>query len=592
MSTTDDVDQDEVVSRSVAEGDMIVEWDVPIVMDDGIVLRADVYRPRAQGSYPTLMSHGPYGKGLSWADAAYRVQWESLIAEHPDVLEGSSGKYQSWETVDPEKWVPYGYAIVRIDSRGAGRSPGFLDPWSRRETQDFHDCIEWAAEQPWSNGKVGLAGISYFAYNQWLVAATHPRHLAAICPWEGLGDWYRDATRHGGVPTSFLANWIEKQLAIVQHGMGDRGGRNENSGELAAGPPTLSDEELVANRIDLRSVLYENELDAEFARERSVNWSEIDLPLLSAVNWGGQGLHPRGGYAGFTESASSQKWLEVHGLEHWTLFYTSYGLELQRRFFDHFLKGDDNGWGEQPPVLLQIRHVDRFEQRAEHEWPLARTRWTKLYLDVESGLLSQDEPAGSASRAFEAIDEKLVFLTDPFETETEITGPLAAKLFVGSSTSDADIFLVVHLISPDGREITFAGAVDAHTPVGQGWLRASHRKLDPVRTKPWQPYHPHDEIEPLTPGETYEVDVEIIPTCIVIPADHRLGLSVRGSDYVFEGNLTEGTHADTWGHQLTGCGPFVHNDPVTRPLDLYGGTTTIHSGGSTPSFVLLPVIDR
>ena len=118
---------------------------------------------------------------------------------HPDVPTGSTNKYQCWEVVDPEKWVPDGYVVIRVDSRGAGRSPGVIDIWSLREAQDLAQCVEWAGVQPWSNGKVGLNGISYYAENQWQCAALQPKHLAAICLWEGAADFYRDMAHHGGI---------------------------------------------------------------------------------------------------------------------------------------------------------------------------------------------------------------------------------------------------------------------------------------------------------------------------------------------------------------------------------------------------------
>jgi len=579
-----------VVSRSVVDGPILVEWDVPVVMDDGVVLRADVFRPAGEGRFPVLMSSGPYGKGLTWTTGVYQAQWASLVAGHPDVLEGSSGKYQNWETADPERWVPWGYALVRVDSRGAGRSPGFLDPQAPRSIQDFHDCIEWAAAQPWCSGKVGLAGISYYAVSQWLVAGTRPPHLAAICPWEGAGDQYRDSTCHGGIPSTFRINWMERQLAYVQHGVGERGRRNPNNGELASGPPTLTDDQLKTNRRDVREAMLAHPLYDQFWRDRAVDWSRIEVPLLTAANWGGQGLHPRGSYAAFESAGSRQRWLEVHGLEHWTHFYTAYGVSLQKRFFDHFLKGDDNGWPDQPPVLLQVRHVDRFEPRAEQEWPLARTQWTPLYLDLDAGRLRWDRPGPAATGSFPALTGKITLLTDPFERDTEFTGPAAATLFAASSTTDADLFVVLHLIDPDGDEVTFPGALDPHTPIGQGWLRASHRRLDPARSRPWQPYHPHDAVEPLTPGQAYELAVEIIPTSIVVPAGHRLGVSIRGSDYEYQGDLGDGADLATFANTMRGCGPFLHNDPATRPPAIYGGTTTIHAGPDHPTHILLPLI--
>src|SRR5215510_5693725 len=177
---------------------MQIDWDAPIVMDDGVLLRADVFRPLGDGKYPAILSYGPYGKGLAFQEG-YQANWTRLTKAAPEVLLGSSNKYQCWELVDPEKWVPDGYACVRIDSRGAGRSPGVIDVWSPREAQDLYACIEWAAAQPWSSGKVGLSGISYYAMNQWQVAALEPPHLAAMCAWEGAADWYRDSTHHGGI---------------------------------------------------------------------------------------------------------------------------------------------------------------------------------------------------------------------------------------------------------------------------------------------------------------------------------------------------------------------------------------------------------
>src|SRR3989337_2365729 len=170
--------------KSEVRDGMKIDWDVPIAMDDGLVLRADVYRPVAEGKYPALVSYGPYGKGLAFQEG-YKTAWEIMARDNPDAVAGTSNKYQSWELVDPEKWVPDGYVCVRVDSRGAGRSPGKLDPFSPRETSDLAACIEWAASQPWSTGRVGLNGISYYAMNQWHVASRAPRGLTAMCAWEG-----------------------------------------------------------------------------------------------------------------------------------------------------------------------------------------------------------------------------------------------------------------------------------------------------------------------------------------------------------------------------------------------------------------------
>lgn len=568
---------------------MRIDWDVPITMDDGVVLRADVFRPSADGRYPVIVTYGPYGKWLHFEDL-YTDQWRRMAAEHPDVVAGSTNAYQNWEAVDPEKWVPDGYVCVRVDSRGAGRSPGFLDVWSARETKDIYLCIEWAAGQPWSTGKIGMNGISYYAMNQWQVAALQPPHLAALCVWEGAADYYRDLSHHGGILCAFGRAWFPSQVVRVQHGRGTRGYRSRMTGDWVSGPPTLTEEELGANRSDFYEDCWKHPMaTAAYWRSRMPDWSRVTTPLFSAGNWGGQGLHPRGNFEGFVRAASPEKWLEVHGIEHWTHFYTDYGVALQKKFFGHFLKGEDTGWARQPRVVLQVRHpVERFVERHENEWPLARTQWTTLYLQPGDLGLVREPITRDGRVSYHALGEGVTFLTPPLDAETEITGPIAAKLFVSSETTDADLFLIVRVFTPNMKEVTFQGALDPHTPIAQGWLRASHRKLDPTLTLPYRPYHTHDERQPLVPGQVYELDVEVWPTSIVVPAGHRLALTVRGRDYEYPGGAAAGL--GTLGAVFTGVGPFQHDDPRDRPPEIFGKTVTLHCGPRQPSQVLLPVI--
>src|SRR5499427_10672367 len=377
-------------TKSEIRDGMRIEWDAPIPMEDAVVLRADVFRPLAEGRHPVILSYGPYAKGLAFQEG-YKSAWLRLTTAFPDFAQGSSNKYQNWELVDPEIWVPDGYAIVRVDSRGAGRSPGHLDVWSPREAKDLHDCVEWAGTQPWSNGKVGINGISYYAMNQWHVAPLKPPHLAALCAWEGSSDYYRELARHGGILCDFLTSWSERQVDSVQHGVGERGARSMVTGEPVAGPPTLSEAELTENRADADGDALRHPLIDEHYISRLPKFEDIEAPLLSAANWGGMGLHPRGNFEGYMRAGSKQKWLEVHGDTHFTLFYGTYGQTLQKKFYDHFLKGLDNGWDKQPKVMLHIRHPgEKFVARAENEWPLARTAWTKFYLDPSGGGLGRE----------------------------------------------------------------------------------------------------------------------------------------------------------------------------------------------------------
>ena len=443
--------------------------------------------------------------------------------------------------------------------------------------------------QPWSNGKVGLSGVSYYGINQWHVASLQPPHLAAMCIWEGAADWYRDMTHHGGILSTFWANWYDMQVKTVQYGLGERGPRSKVSGLLVCGDETLSDDELARNRCSFGDEILAHPLDDEYHKARSPLWDKVTVPFLSAANWGGQGLHPRGNFEGFLRAASREKWLEAHGLEHWTHFYTDYGRELQRRFFDFYLKGERNGWDEEPKVRLQIRHISHFEERLEEAWPIPRTQWTKFYLDPEHQTLSSAPPAKPGNLTYRASGDGLTFLSEPLAKETEITGPLAARLKISSSTEDADLFLVFRVFTADLREVTFVGAIDPHTPIAQGWLRASHRKLDPSLSKPWRPYHTHDEVQKLTPGEPVELDIELWPTSIVVPAGYRLALSVRGKDY--EWQTMTGAKLSNFKNELKGCGPFLHNDPRDRPATVFDGQVSLHLGGEDTNYLLLPIIN-
>ncbi len=578
-------------SGSEVKDGMRIEWDVPIEMDDGVVLRCDVFRPDDGGRYPVILSVGPYGKWLSFQDEVWGGQWKMLCRQEPEILRLSSNRFQSYEFPDPERFVADGYALVRVDVRGTGRSPGLMDLLSTRETQDFYACIEWAAQQPWSTGKVGLSGVSYLAMNQWQVAALRPPHLAAMCIWEGCSDFYREFTRQGGIHSLFGDLWFNKYVLPVQHGLGERGWPSRiNDGEWVAGPETVTDAELVATRRDWRIDTRQARLASHpYWTSRLPDFSRITAPLLSAANWGGHGLHLRGNVEGYLLAGSKQKWLDFHCLEHWTEFYTSRGIALQKRFFARFLKDEDNGWDAEPRVQMQVRHPSQpFTQRQAAEWPLPETQWTRLYFDFATCDL-RFEPADQLDHiSFTGFSDGLTFLTKPLANDLQIIGPGMTKLFVSSSTTDADLFIIVRLFTPDLSEVTFPGANDPHSPLAHGWLRASTRKLDAARSLPYRPYHSLDEIQPLTPGEVYELDVEIWPTCIIAPAGYRLACSIRGKDYRYPGDL--GSGLGPIGQPAKGVGPFRHEDEADRPTAIYDGRVTLHSHPSRRPYLLLPII--
>ena len=571
--------------QEVRDG-MMIEWDAPIAMDDGIVLRADIYRPVGEGKWPVILTYGPYAKGKTFADSR-PFAWKHLVNKHPNVLRDSSNKYVSWEVVDPEIFVPEGYAIVRIDSRGMGRSPGFVDNYAPRETEDIYQCIEWAGTQPWSTGKVGMCGISYFAINAWHVAGLQPPHLAAIVTWEGAADHYRDQVYHGGIFCHGRINWFPRAILPIQHGVGERGTRSPMNGEWIAGPETLPEETLAKNRIDPLEDDRKHPMDDKYHQERSAIWDKIKVPFLSAGNWGGQGNHLRGNTEGFFRAASKQKWLEIHGDTHWGEFYSEYGIALQKRFLGHFLKGEDNGWDKEPQVQLNIRHPgEQFVLRKESGWPIPRTEWTKFYLQPDM-TLDRKEPSASITLEYKPLDEGLMFSTGPLNAPLEITGPAAAKMFVSSKSTDTDEFLVVRVFDPKGEEVVFQAAQDPHSPIGHGWLRASHRKLDPKLSLPYRPYHTHDEKQPLKPNEPVELDVEIWPTSIVVPAGYSLAINIRGSDYRWGGPAVNPPGLP---YPLNGVGAFFHERPENRPPEIYHQTARLHFAPGKQPYVLLPVI--
>lgn len=559
---------------------MRIWWDAPIATTDGTVLRADVFLPATDRPVPAIMTMGPYGKGRRIQDEPYTSRWQRLISQHPEVADGSNCSYLTYETVDPERWTPAAYAVVRVDTRGSGASPGHLEIFSEQEAHDFYDAIEWAGTQPWCTGKVGLCGISYYAITQWQVAALHPPHLAAICPWEGAVDHYRDMTRHGGILSNvFFELWYPAQVLSNQHGLGSNGPLNPWTGQQATGEETLSESELAAHRTDPLPELRAHTLNDAWHQARTPDLSKITVPVLSAANWFGQGLHNRGNFEGFTTGASIDRWLEIHPGRHEEWFYLPHRVALQQRFFDHFLKGVDNGFQDSARVQMNIPHPDgSYTARTSDTWPLADTTWQELHLHPADHALTTTAPVTQGTVSFDALGEPATFMTAPLDRDTVLAGPLAARLHVSTTAADADLFLTLRAFAPDGTEVTVEGAIAPAQPLSSGWLRLSHRELDPTRSLPWQPFHPHDDELPVQPGEIYPVQVEIWPTGMHLPAGYRLALTIGGTDFA--------RPDDHVGQSSL----FLHNDTADRPASRFTGTTTLHFGADQDNLLLTPYL--
>lgn len=458
-----------------------------------------------------------------------------------------------------------------------------LDTMSRGTSEAFFDVVEWAADQPWSSGKVGLLGISYYAGSQWRVAARQPKGLSCMIPWEGMSDYYRDRCRHGGILSSkFIRFWWDRQVVSNQYGKPGKAARNW-------GPDTiegdLTEEELKANRQDQNDDNANNHFRNDpYYASKEYNMDDIQVPLLSVGNWGGILLHLRGNIEGWVGAGSKLKYLRFITGRHDLPFYYKEQVEVQRSFLDAFLKGDDRaGWadGTAPKVDLVLRKGDvgfnnpdgekTFSRRIEHEWPIARTEYTRYYLTPDRGLTTT-RPETKAKLSYRALgdidDPQLLQFKTTFETETEITGHIVAHLNVslppdagGPLPTDIDLFLTLRHLSSEGKEILYTGTAGDGVPLCKGWLRVSLRKTNSehVRHRSYLPYRDYfsSDVVPVLPGEVYPVDVEIWPTNVVLEKGDQLIIEVASGD-------------------TQGCGTFQHNSPIDRyalllrsPLPVY-----------------------
>jgi len=349
------------------------------------------------------------------------------------------------------------------------------------------------------------------------------------------------------------------------------------------GAAELSELELRAQRVDYyENVRQHPTLDPWYA-ERSAKLENIEVPALVVANWGGLGLHLRGTITGYQGIKSRNKWLKIQSNSYFATFFKPGSVALQRKFFDRYLKGIENGWERESKVEVTVRGPGDTVKRslAAEAWPLPDTRWTKLYLNAGNNSLDDEAPSETRKSEYNALSAGTAFSTPALEKDLDFAGPLKAKLFVASTTADMDLFATVCAFAPDGKEMTFFAATEPATPVSQGWLRVTQRKLDPARSTEHQPHHAHDERQPLVPGEVYEVDLEIWPASLHLPKGSRLTLTVQGQDFARPGPGSEGRH---------GSGPFTHTDGVDRALPRYANRHGTHTGGRYASYLELPVL--
>ena len=546
-----------------------VDYEVEIPMRDGTKLRGDVYRPDAPGSFPVIMAEAPYP----------RYAYFPGLMPGVDDIGGAECTYLQFEQANPEYWIPRGYVYVTVSTRGYGGSEGQASALDYQEYVDFYDAIEWAAGQPWSNGNIGLYGISYYAVSQYWVAGLRPPHLKAIVPWEGLADPYRDIGYRGGIPCWF--------------GVGFAAGMQLEANDLWKAPNYLG----MYFEHTLMDDFWEHGVHASKRPPDSTPsvldlLSEIEVPMLSVGNLNDPDLHLRGNVYAFRAAKSSQKKLLLYGGTHWGSSYQPWANRTVLRFFDHYLKGIDTGIEKEPAVDVQLRTgPDTFTHLYGNTWPLEQTRWTKYYLNVKNKSLSKkDSRKESSAEAKWAKDdhgnsERITFLSEPLKEEVQIAGPVSAHFWVSSSTKDVDLTVELRDFDEKGNETRFPYYISGNPdePVTRGWLRASLRAQDPERSQPHQPFYLFTKNDWLTPGMPVPVEVEIWPTSMLFKAGHRIGLTIHCGPYTRVGEIMNAV-------ALPFLPEWLIPIPMYQALSPDNGTTRIHTGGEHSSWLDLPVI--
>ncbi|KAF4987904.1 hypothetical protein FDECE_15261 [Fusarium decemcellulare] len=520
------------------ELNIVIQYDETITLRDGTKIYADVYRPSDGSKCPVLLAWTPYGKHVNpW------LKWDNMPG--CGVPSNVVSKYVGFETPDPGFWCKNGYAVVTVDARGLWNSEGDATFMSAQEAQDCYDAIEWAGTQEWSQGNVGMSGVSYLAWSQWRVASLNPPHLKAINPNEGVTDFFREIATHGGIPAAFLEGILK---LLWCHG--------KRSVE------------------DIGTMVDQHPLFDAYWKSKNADLSKIKTPAYIVASWADHGLHLRGTLEGFKKIKSSHKWLRVHGRRKFQSYYED--QERQRQFFDKFLKGIKSEVDFWPKVNVEIR--ERFyvgNSRAEDEWPLARTQYTKLYLDAGGHCMTL-EPVSKIHEARYNVDkapgvtESLQFQYT-FPQDTELTGHSKLRLWVeAQGNDDMDIFVTLDKVDRTGDKVPLPWrSLRSDGPLVTGWLRASHRELDESLSTHYQPVLKHARQLKMKSGEVVPVDIEILSTSVLFRHGEKVVLTVAGSD------------------------PFIDSASANNHVKVLNkGVHVIYAGGKYDSHLLIPVIPR
>ena len=525
-------------------GDEIVtDLDRMVTMRDGVDLCVNIFRPRQPGRYPVIIAMTPYGKDHSNHGEFYR----KLPNAHLGRL--ASSEPNTFEAPEPAYWVPNGYVVIQGDTRGQGKSRGDSGPFHHEDQRDYYDLIEWAGAQDWSNGNVGLSGVSYLAVSQWSVAPLRPPHLKAIVPWEGWNDFYLKF-HFGGIPETGFMKYLYDAIVIPKHNARDGCGWIEP---------------------DILEHARQHPLRDEYWRYFDYDLEKIDVPALVCASFSDQGLHTRDTFEGFKRISSREKWLFNHRRPKWEAYYREDGLTAQKRFLDHFLKGVDNGIERAPRVRLEVNESrDVYKIIHCRQWPVEGTQYVPFYLDSGKAALNRQPVAAEHFIAYASDGSGQAVFDFAFDADIDIIGNTKLKLWVAAEEADdIDLFVGIKKFDSAGDEVYFygLGGTNPNDIVARGWLRVSHRELDPRRSTPWQPVLKHQRRLMLKPGEIVAVEIEILPSGTTFRKGDTLRVVVQGV------RITPDRDS------------LVFSDVINR------GRHRIYTGGQYDSHVLLPVVD-
>lgn len=549
--------------------DILLERDVPIRLRDGVTIYADVFRPVGDEACPALLAWSPYGKEIG-GQMLDDVPMRSGVP-----LSATSG-LEKFEGPDPAYWVAHGYAIVNPDKRGAYMSEGNLLYWGHEDALDGCDVIDWIASQKWSNGKVGMTGNSWLTVSQWFIAAERPEHLAAIAPWEGFCDHYRESGTRGGIPAPEFPEMIAETFASA-HGMLE----------------------------DQPRMIVERPFMCDYWEDKAARVENIEIPAYVVASYTNS-VHTHGSFAGFRRMASKEKWLRVHNTSEWFDYYTPENVEDLRRFFDHYLKGIDNGWEQTPRVRLSVLNPGGTDivGRAEEDFPLARTQYHKLYLSAADSALLTSLPADQAVSEYQSDSARHeVTYRYRMERPTEITGYMKLHLWVSAPDhDDMDLAVRVEKLSRDGQPLPDrTGNLIAAT----GLMRVSMRQLDEARSTEAEPYYTFTTEQKLKPGEIVPVKIEIWPMGLYFDEGEILQLTVGAyqpaNAAIPFGSASISVPRDgftympgqpvemmTVGGNATQCADPA--EVVVSPATHNAGRHRIYTGGEYDSYLYVPVI--